>query len=629
MGLIKSNFCNRGGVSVNRRTFGIAICIFIIMSTCSFTFKSDAYNNPLRIGLRNMTSNNINIVLNGNYILNNSYLSQGTSFGLGYSGMKITYNGAQYDELTFTPQSPDGTIRLEIGAKKYNYKGIMTFKATASGILPINIIDIEEYLKGVVAYEMSNSYPIEALKAQAVAARNYALTNINKHRSDGYDLCDTTDCQVYKGYNATYTKVIQAVEDTKGKILIYGDGIVSAYYAASSGGYTEASGNIWNRQLPYLISKKDDFENENWPFGDKIFTSGEIESTLKSKNYLKATDKFEKIDIDSIVRNVSGRVASIDILYLGSDKSEYRKSITKEGARTFLSLPSTLFYIVYDPTTDSYTFSGKGYGHGVGMSQVGAKNRANAGQGYDSILYFYYDGTSLVNINNNVQNYTTGEAILVPIITTNSGVSASTNTLPKPVEVVKADVENTISEVPPKSQNSRGTSLVFTRELKLGMKGSDVKNLQEALKTMKCFSGNTTTLFGSITQKAVKTFQEKQGIKVSGVANRITLDVLSKMLATNSVIETTSNNKIEPALVITTPLKKGMKGTSVKSLQTALKNLGYYKEKVNGVFDVKTFNSVKTFQKTNGIASIGTVGPITIKKINEKIVKLKVQDRIL
>lgn len=662
---------------MKRRLLSIILLVFLVISTCGYTSKVDALNKTIRVGLRNMTANSITIILNGNYTANNLVLNDGTSFNLTLKSGKIIYGGASYNELIFTPNDDTNLMKLEIGAKKYSYRGTIDFKASSSGIVPINIIDIETYLKGVVGYEMSNSYPIEALKAQAVAARNYALTAIGKHNANGYDLCDTTDCQVYRGYNSAYTNVIRAVDETKDKVLVYGDELVDAYYSASTGGYTEASGSVWSKQLPYLISKKDDMENENWPYGNQIFTTIGVESTLRSKNYLKVTDKFEKIDIDSIIRDESGRVISIDILYTNSLGVEVRRSITKEGARTFLSLPSSLYNVVYDIITDSYTFSGKGYGHGVGMSQIGAKNRANAGQTYENILAFYYDGTSIKDMNNSIKDdvidisKTTGQGIDIgiPSINTPSNTTGTSVKVPSQKPGVPSNnitgktTGASISVVPkanenPQSsliQNDKNTikpvnaSLKFPRELKKGMSGDDVKSLQDALIKLKYLKiTSSTKYFGPATEKSLKAFQKKEKLKESGKGDRLTLDTLSNVLLLYSVQgnnlqgvkqKTNSNqaSSITPApktgkpsknvqttkskLVVSVSkvLKKGMKGNDVKTLQTALKNLGFFSDTANGVYGPVTEAAVKAFQKVNGLACIGSADYLTLNKINQKI----------
>lgn len=139
----------------------------------------------------------------------------------------------------------------------YNHNGVLTV---------INKLDIEDYIKGVVPSEMPSGWSYEAHKAQAVAARSYALANLGKRSSHGYDLKDTPEDQAYGGATAESARTNQAVEETKGIVLIYNLKIIPAYYSASAGGQTSSSADVWTRNLPYLQSVPS--------FDDKIKKNG-------------------------------------------------------------------------------------------------------------------------------------------------------------------------------------------------------------------------------------------------------------------------------------------------------------------------------------------------------------------
>jgi SpoIID/LytB domain protein len=698
-----------GGDGMKKRIIALFTAFLLCFSTTALAYSNSAYNEDLKIGLRNMVSSSIIVVLNGNYIADNQVFTSGTSFTLNVVSGKIQFNGKQYSEVAFTPVSADTTIRLEIGAKKYNYHGSMRFILSSGTILPINYVNIERYLKGVVGYEMSNSYPIEALKSQAVAARNYALASLSKHRSEGYDLCDTIDCQVYRGYNSAYKNVERAVDETQGTVLLHNDKLVSAYYSASSGGYTEASGNIWFQQLPYLVIKYDEFESENWPFGDMKFNTLQAEITLKSKNHLSATDFLLAIDIDSIKRNEAGRVSSIDIVYLDGNGLEKRKTFTKEGPRTFLGLPSTTYNVVYDILTDTYTFSGKGYGHGVGLSQIGARNRANAGQTFEQILTFYYDGTyiqklevkpggsipvpsvptvpevpetpvySMPTINNLTLNPATvyeGRPAVLEVfasggsgqgveyrleissggtIVENRNYAASSkfefSTLKAGEYKIKIYIKDkasareyddirilelTVSKV---DEPSRGGSSPVQISIKMGMKGSEVKALQQSLVALGYNVGVVDGDFGSKTYAGVTAFQKSKSLPVTGIVDSATLDAINKAVELKNqppvitippVPNTTPAPTPTPSTVVTKPamivysrvLKSGLKGDDVKNLQKALVVLGYKNISVNGVFDSNTLTAVKDLQQKNKLAADGIAGKATVTLINTKLKSL-------
>ncbi|MDS0525986.1 SpoIID/LytB domain-containing protein [Clostridium sp. SHJSY1] len=385
---------------MKKRFFANFIAIVFLFTTVlvnipqkAFAYQNSAYYNDIRIGLKSMSATSMSITLNGSYSFNGQALTSGSSYTLSINTGKIIFNGVSYDSFTLEPLNKINTITIKSGTKTYKYLGSIQFKIINGLIFPVNSLNIEEYLKGVVGAEMSDYFPLEALKSQAVSARNYTLDNIGLYNASGYDLTDTTDTQVYQGYNETYTNVIKAVNDTFGMVQLYNDTLVSAYYSASNGGYSEASENVWTTALPYLKAKADSFDNNNWPNGNITLTNAQIDSLLKSKGYLTSADKFVKLDLASITRYTSTRVSNIDVIYINSLGTETRKSFVKSRAYSFLNLPSAMYNVSYDSSTSSYLFTGKGYGHGIGLSQLGAKARAQAGQDYTTILNFYYDGS--------------------------------------------------------------------------------------------------------------------------------------------------------------------------------------------------------------------------------------------
>ncbi len=149
------------------------------------------------------------------------------------------------------------TVSINSGftsVKKHWYRGNLLITAKGSTLTVINDVDLESYIRGVVPSEMPSKWELEALKAQAIAARSYALANTGKRGSHGYDLKDTPEDQAYNGASAETKKTNHAVDVTKGLVITYNKHIVPAYYHASSGGKTTNSGGIWNKDLPYLRS---------------------------------------------------------------------------------------------------------------------------------------------------------------------------------------------------------------------------------------------------------------------------------------------------------------------------------------------------------------------------------------
>lgn len=144
--------------------------------------------------------------------------------------------------------------------KGRKYYGSFEYTRSGSVLTVANVVSMEDYVRGVVPYEMSPSWPLEALKTQAVCARTYAYANLHKHSRQGFDLCNTTECQVYFGTNAASELTDRAVAETAGQVITYDGELIDAVFYASNGGASEDSENVWYNALPYLRAVRDDFE---------------------------------------------------------------------------------------------------------------------------------------------------------------------------------------------------------------------------------------------------------------------------------------------------------------------------------------------------------------------------------
>ncbi len=321
-------------------------------------------------------------------------------------------------------------------------------------LLAVNHIDIQSYLRGVVPKEMPAFWHVEALKAQAVTARTYTLKSMGKHGQE-YDLCSTQHCQVYGGYDAEQSSTDHAVEATSGKVLTYNNSLAHTFYHAANGGHTEAPENVWTNALPYLKSTPDPYDNPyegylkpraDW--GPVSFTADNIISRLKYRDI----DVGELVDVVIRERASSGRVIDLEFVGTGDSYNALREKARtifsyncEKEEESYPSLNSQMFdlktdsqvwvqtsseksevsrlenafvatasgfeqldiskislksgyegkdrIIPFRPT--SFVFNGQGWGHGIGMSQSGAYNRAKDGQTYDEIMSFYYSGTEL------------------------------------------------------------------------------------------------------------------------------------------------------------------------------------------------------------------------------------------
>lgn len=258
-------------------------------------------------------------------------------------------------------------------------------------------IEMQEYLKGVLSAEMPASFPLEALKAQAVAARSYAIYCMNTGKHSGGSVCaDSACCQAWESeseqrekwgddYDIYAEKISSAVELTEGEYLTYEGEAIFAAFHSSSAGATEDSGQVWN-SLPYLISVKSPENTENVPGFVSSLQCAPIDfrdTILYARPEADFTGEEEQW-IGQIVRDRSGRVESVVLGGVEIDGTLIRQ---------LFSLRSTAFDLSY--SDGLFCFTVTGFGHGVGMSQYGAKVMAEEGSDYHSILAHYYPGTAL------------------------------------------------------------------------------------------------------------------------------------------------------------------------------------------------------------------------------------------
>lgn len=271
----------------------------------------------------------------------------------------VLSNRLSEDSVLLAAPETDGESILFIDGK--GYRGGARFRPAASGRLTvINYVSLEQYVAGVLSKEMSPSYPLEALKAQAVAARSFAVGDIDKHASHGFDLCTTTCCQVYAGVSAEYEQTNRACEETKGEVLVYDGDIAAAYYHASSGGYTENSEDVWMTKLPYLRSVRDEYAplapwHTNLSFAD-------LKLRLERASYQPG-------DIRSI--QVTRRLSNGSVAEVLIEGSREQILLTKEAVRIALggsTIRSVRFSMGSSPVPPIYYSQSEGSGtlHGTG-----------------------------------------------------------------------------------------------------------------------------------------------------------------------------------------------------------------------------------------------------------------------
>lgn len=251
----------------------------------------------------------------------------------------------------------------------------------------INNVYLEHYVAGVVESEAGPYQSYEYYKVQAIICRTYALRNLNRFSNHGFDLCDRVNSQVYKSKSTRNKDIIRAVNDTKGIVIVDSDiNLITAVFHSNSGGQTENSENVWTRPLSYLRSIEDTF-SLNQPHADWTHYMPTDEwLTYLRKNYGYPTG--DSLYLDYVLDYCpTSRVTFLTPL----DTTILLKKI-----RIDLGLKSTFFTV---EEKDGYVkFTGKGFGHGVGLSQEGAMKMANMGFSYRDILHYYYRDIHLIHL---------------------------------------------------------------------------------------------------------------------------------------------------------------------------------------------------------------------------------------
>lgn len=251
-------------------------------------------------------------------------------------------------------------------------------------------MDLDTYICGVLLGEMPASFPMEALKAQAVAARTYTLRKINiSDRHEDADLCTDAECcqafvfaDQYTGSPNDLEKISSAVRETAGKVLTYHGQLIEATYYSCSGGRTEAAVAVWGADVPYLQAKDSPGEENA-----KYYRDEEVFSQELILEKLGLDPDKEQFTYSDITYTDGGGVETITIC---------ETIFTGTQLRSLLGLRSTAFSI--EVNGSNVVFTTKGYGHRVGMSQYGAQAMAQEGSSYSQILSYYYPGTELVTL---------------------------------------------------------------------------------------------------------------------------------------------------------------------------------------------------------------------------------------
>lgn len=310
-------------------------------------------------------------------------------------GLLALLGGAAYDLRKETvPQTEDYVLFIETGEHASSEEPLTVELATDDGLV---VLPLEKYLVGVVLTEMPVSFEEEALKAQSVAARTFAMRAMENGKHEGYDLCSSSGCcqawrsdselrQVFgEEYEAYMEKGSTAVHETEGEVLTYDGQLIEAVYFSCSGGMSEPAVAVWGTDVPYLQAVQSPGEENASKFQSQVRVPfGEFQKTLKAAEEGVEFAVIPQDWIGEIEYSAGGGVARME---LGG------VTFTGVQLRKIFSLASTRFAVSVGD--GEIVFSVKGYGHRVGMSQYGANAMALVGAEYAEILTHYYTGVSI------------------------------------------------------------------------------------------------------------------------------------------------------------------------------------------------------------------------------------------
>lgn len=396
--------------------------------------KRDVYSSPL---LRRLLLQNIQKSGQKLPYLDTQILQQVPQVSWEINGKRYSNN---YLEIT----SNKNLIRVNNSEKPENarlYPGRLNLQPNAYGSYSlVNQVPLETYLRGVLPYEIGTRAPQASLEAQAIIARTYALRNVRRFEVDNYQLCADTHCQVYDGLNGVAKTTDQAIAATRGMVLTHNNELVDALYSSTTGGVTAYFSDVWNGEdRPYLrpvvdaatniwdlskknladennlrqfINLKQGFNESKWDVFRWSKQTSLEDITKDLQKFLRAKkspySKFKTIEAMAVTkRSNSGRILELAVK---TDIGVF--TLHKDEVRSAFAAPrSTLFYLQPlnkgTPGIWGYAFIGGGLGHGVGLSQTGAQNLAKLGWPSAKILQFYYPGTELKILGNEIQPFLT------------------------------------------------------------------------------------------------------------------------------------------------------------------------------------------------------------------------------
>ncbi len=303
-----------------------------------------------------------------------------------HDGLVSAAGQAGAREVSIRAEHP---LMLRAGRAARRYRGRITLRADGNTLVIVNHVGMEEYLYGVVTKESVPSWPAEALKAQAIASRTYALYQVQHRRDRAYDMVDDEGSQVYGGVEGESAPGRRAVDETRGMVLAYRDRPILAMFTANTGWHTGDPKFVFSQAVPYLTAVPDPYSpGEQLGRWTRTYPAAEVQRALAAIGVRLGPIRA----IRPQVTCPSGRIIRVAI----EDDQGAHVMRTRPTLGRALKLPEILLNIERDG--DRFVFAGGGFGHGVGYSQWGGKHMASKGFAVKDILAFYYRGAQLTTL---------------------------------------------------------------------------------------------------------------------------------------------------------------------------------------------------------------------------------------
>lgn len=293
----------------------------------------------------------------------------------------------RFDSLVIRCGAHDGILHVRFGKENYRYDDDLHLSVKEGFLRVINRVNLEKYTASVVLSEGGDKGTIEFYKLQGLISRTYALKNMRKHEKEGFHLCDQVHCQLYRGHTRR-TDILNAMFDTRGLVILGPDSqLISAAFHSNSGGETVNSEDVWSQPAPYLRAVTDSFSLAMpMAYWEKKIEKTAWMDLLVQKYHFPADDSLM---LDSALHfRQPHRLRN------------YTGGIPLRELRAAFNLRSTFFET--EPSGDHILLKGRGYGHGVGLSQEGALNMTRKGYCFEEILKFYYQDILIVPLTTDI-----------------------------------------------------------------------------------------------------------------------------------------------------------------------------------------------------------------------------------